>query len=80
MYVEIITPDKMVFAGECTAVQVPGTNGKMQFLNNHAPLISTLGSGQVRVKTAQGQQAYQILGGVVEVLKNKVVVLAERVD
>jgi F0F1-type ATP synthase epsilon subunit len=31
MYVEIITPDKMVFAGECTAVQVPGTNGKMQF-------------------------------------------------
>jgi F-type H+-transporting ATPase subunit epsilon len=79
MYLEIITPDKKVFAGECSAVQVPGANGQMQFLNNHAPLISTLGNGNVRVKTAQGQQEYQILGGVVEVLKNKVVVLAERV-
>jgi len=80
MYLEIITPDKKVFAGECSSVHVPGTEGQLQFLNNHAPLVSTLSKGTVRIKAADGEKQFEISGGVVEVLKNKVIVLAEKAD
>ncbi len=77
MYLEIITPDKKVFSGEVISVKVPGTNGQFQVLKNHAPIISTLANGKVTVKTATETKIYDVMGGVVEVLKNKVVVLAE---
>jgi F-type H+-transporting ATPase subunit epsilon len=79
VYLEIITPDKKIFSGEVTSVQVPGTSGQFQILNNHAPIISTLTTGKVNIKTASGSQSFDINGGVVEVLKNKVVVLSESV-
>lgn len=79
MFLEIITPDKKVFSGEVTSVQVPGTGGQFQILNNHAPIISTLANGKVKIKTASGTQSFDVKGGVVEVLKNKIVVLAESV-
>ncbi len=81
MNLEIITPDKKVFAGEANAVTFPGTEGQFQVLNNHAPLVSTLGVGDVVVETTPGvaKQVYRIDGGVVEVLKNKVLVLAEAI-
>ena len=77
MYLEIITPDKKLYSGEVTLVHVPGTNGQFEILNNHAPVISTLTKGKVRIKSAEGEQTFDVNGGVVEVLKNKVVVLAE---
>ena len=81
MNLEIITPDKKVFAGEASAVTFPGSEGQFQVLNNHAPLVSTLGVGDVVVETTPGvtKQVYRIDGGVVEVLKNKVLVLAEAI-
>ena len=79
MFLEIITPDKKVFAGEVTSVQVPGSLGQFQILNNHAPIISTLTNGKVKIKSASGNKVFEVKGGVVEVLKNKVVVLAESV-
>jgi F-type H+-transporting ATPase subunit epsilon len=79
MFLEIITPDKKVFSGEVTSVQVPGADGQFQILNNHAPIISTLINGKVNIKSASGNQSFNVKGGVVEVLKNKVVVLAESV-
>lgn len=79
MHLEIITPDKKVFAGEANAVTFPGTEGQFQVLNNHAPLVSTLGVGDVVVETAAAKQTYRIDGGVVEVLKNRVLVLAEAI-
>ena len=79
MFLEIITPDKKVFEGEVTSVSVPGADGKFQMLNNHAPIISTLGKGKVKVKTAKETLEFNVNGGVVEMLKNKVVVLAESV-
>ncbi|WP_247235759.1 ATP synthase F1 subunit epsilon [Telluribacter sp. SYSU D00476] len=79
MNLEIITPDKKVFAGEATAVTFPGTEGQFQVLNSHAPLVSTLGRGDVVVDTGAVKQVYTIDGGVVEVLNNKVLVLAEAV-
>jgi F-type H+-transporting ATPase subunit epsilon len=79
MFLEIITPDRKVFSGEVSSVTVPGTKGSFQILNNHAPIISTLEHGKVKVKDKQGVQSFDIRGGVVEVLKNKVIVLAESV-
>lgn len=79
MNVEIITPDKKVFAGEATAVTFPGTNGSFQVLNDHAPIVSTLGKGAVVVDNAGNKQTFVVDGGVVEVLKNQILVLAEAV-
>jgi len=79
MHLEIITPDKKVFAGEADAVTLPGTEGQFQVLNRHAPLVSTLGKGNVVVDVSGVKQTYVIDGGVVEVLNNKVLVLAEAI-
>jgi F-type H+-transporting ATPase subunit epsilon len=79
MYLEIITPDQRVFAGEVVSAQFPGSNGSFQVLNNHAPLISLLERGKVTIRTTEGEQAITIEGGVVEVLNNKIIVLAEAV-
>jgi F-type H+-transporting ATPase subunit epsilon len=77
MYLEIITPDKRVFEGEVSSAQFPGTQGSFEVLNNHAPLISTLENGRIRVTSAAGNLYFNVNGGVVEVLKNKIIVLAE---
>jgi len=79
MTLEILTPDKKVFEGEVTAVTVPGTSGSFQILKDHAPIISTLEDGPVIVKELNSENIYNIKGGVVEVLDNKIIVLAEAV-
>jgi F-type H+-transporting ATPase subunit epsilon len=79
MYLEIITPDKSVFAGEVASAQFPGVQGSFEVLNNHAPLISTLENGRIRITSATGNQYFQVDGGVVEVLNNKIIVLAEAI-
>lgn len=79
MNLEILTPDKKVFEGDVTAVTVPGTLGSFQILKDHAPIISTLEDGQVIIKGTAGEEIFNIKGGVVEVLDNKVIVLAEAV-
>ena len=77
MKVEIITPDKSLFKGEATLVTVPGVDGSMGFLNNHAPLITVLKAGEVKVKTDTSEELFAIKGGVVEVMNNSVIILAE---
>ncbi len=78
MILEILTPDKKVFEGEVASVTVPGTMGSFEILNNHAPIISTLEDGKLIVRGGSAkQEVYLIHGGVVEVLNNKVMVLAE---
>jgi len=79
MQVEIITPDKEIFKGEAVLVQLPGIDGSFEILNNHAPLISALKEGKIKLKKTKEakDEFYEINGGVIEVLKNKVLVLAE---
>lgn len=77
MLLEVLTPDKKIFTGEVTSVSVPGTSGAFQVLNNHAPIISTLEKGKITVKEKGNTHVFEINGGVIEVLKNKVVVLVE---
>jgi F-type H+-transporting ATPase subunit epsilon len=79
MTLEILTPDKKVFEGDVTAVTVPGTLGSFQILKDHAPIISTLEDGPVIIKASAGEETFNIKGGVVEVLDNKIIVLAEAV-
>jgi F-type H+-transporting ATPase subunit epsilon len=76
MYLELITPDETLFEGEVISVKFPGTGGKFETLNNHAPLISSLEKGTLAVKTSEGIQNFDITGGIVEVLSNKIIVLA----
>ncbi len=78
MNIEIVTPEKTIFTGEVVLVQLPGIDGLFEILNNHAPLIAVLGKGKIKiVDKAENIQFFNINGGVVEVLKNKVLVLAE---
>ena len=79
MFLEIITPEKKIFSGEVTSVTVPGALGQFQMLKNHAPIISTLINGKVKVKTAKEDLEFTVTGGVVEMIHNKVVLLAESV-
>ena len=76
MIVEVITPDKVLFSGEAVSVKLPGSGGSFEALANHAPLISSLDKGKVVVRTTAGEETFDVTGGIVEILNNKVVVLA----
>jgi F-type H+-transporting ATPase subunit epsilon len=79
MLLEILTPESKVFEGQVDSATFPGTKGSFQVLNNHAPLISTLDRGKVVYVTKNIEEELFIGGGVVEVLHNKVVLLAESI-
>lgn len=78
MFIEIITPDKKLFSGEVSLAQFPGTVGSFEILNNHAPVISTLTKGKIKIIDSEKRtQFFEIKSGVVEMQKNKIIVLAE---
>ena len=79
MHLEILTPDKKLFEGDASIVTFPGSDGSFQVMDHHAPLISLLKAGIVEYKTKGDRLRITITGGVVEVLKNKVIVLADGV-
>jgi len=78
MQLEIITPDNKLFAGEASVVQLPGIDGSFELLDKHAPLVSVLKKGKIKIVDNENKnQFFEINGGTVEVSKNKVIVLAE---
>ena len=77
MHLEILTPETKVFEGEVTIATFPGIDGSFQVMDNHAPLISLLKDGDVEYKANNTAQSIKITGGVVEVLNNKVILLAD---
>ncbi|MCO6482228.1 MAG: ATP synthase F1 subunit epsilon [Flavobacteriales bacterium] len=78
MDLQIITPDKELFKGQAKRVSVPGVDGSMGFLDHHAPLITVLKAGEVKVLLPDNRtESFTLKGGVVEVNNNKVIVLAE---
>lgn len=79
MHLEIITPEKKIFEGDVTIATFPGSDGSFQVMNDHAPLISLLKDGIVVYKSKEATGQVKITGGVVEVLKNKVILLADGV-
>ncbi len=78
MHLTIITPDKQVFSGEVEIATFPGSDGSFQVLKDHAPLVSSLGKGEISYRTKGTTASVQVDGGVVEVLNNNISVLAEK--
>lgn len=80
MYLEIVTPDKKVFEGEVKLVQLPGSKGGFEILTNHAPIISTLEKGTIKVQDKNDKEhLFEVNGGVIENKSNKIIVLVESV-
>lgn len=78
MKLEVITPEKTLFEGDVHSVNVPGSKGAFSVLHNHAPIISTLVKGQIKIVTEKlKEENIPIEGGVIEVKKNKIIVLAD---
>lgn len=78
MKLEIITPDKKLFEGNVKSAVFPGSEGSFGVLDNHAPMIATLAKGKVELTEDNNNKLeFSVKGGVVEVLKNRVIVLAE---
>ena len=77
MKIEIITPEKRLFEGDADLVQLPGLDGLFEILKNHAPMIAALGKGKVKIGNNNKFNFIEINGGVVEILNNKILVLAD---
>jgi F-type H+-transporting ATPase subunit epsilon len=78
MKLNVISPDRSLYEGEIEKVQLPGKDGRFGILKGHAPLIAALQAGKVELTDQQGQaDSFEIKGGVVEVKKDLVMVLAE---
>ena len=78
MKLDITTPDRQIFSGDAVLVQLPGSDGLFEILNNHAPMVAALGQGKVKVQDEAGKlQFFEIKGGVCEVRDNVITVLSE---
>ncbi len=80
MFLEIITPDKTIFNGEVLMVRVPGALGSFAMLRNHAPIISTLEPGIIKILTEDNEYFFELVEpAVVENHENRVTIIAESV-
>ena len=77
---EIVTPERRVYDEDVDAVALPGSEGELGILPHHAPLISLLGAGELRVRRNGAEESFAIVGGFVQVRPDKVVVMAETAD
>ena len=77
MTIEIITPNKEIFSGLATLVQLPGLDGLFEILENHAPMVAALKKGKVKLIVQEETHYFEITGGIMEVMNNKVQILAE---
>ena len=80
MKLDILTPEKNLYSGEVYGVQLPGISGSFEILERHAPMVSALGKGNIKVlldKSGNNVNRFEVAGGFVEVMKNKVTVLVE---
>lgn len=73
----IVSPEKVVFDGEVESVKVPGMLGEFEILNDHAPIISSLVTGNVTYTSKEGSNTLSVNGGFVEVKKNEVCLCVE---
>ena len=77
---EIVTPERQVYSDTVDSVQVPGSEGELGVLPHHAPLVSTLGVGELRFRKDGAEESFAIVGGFLQVRPDRVVVLAETAD
>lgn len=78
MQLDILTPEQNIYSGTVYGVQLPGIQGSFEILDNHAPIIASLGKGKMKIlKDKNTTELFEISGGFVEVLNNKASVLIE---
>lgn len=77
---EIVTPEKLAYSDDVDAVVLPGSEGELGILPHHAPLLSLLGAGELRIRKAGEEESFAIVGGFVQVRPDKIVVMAETAD
>jgi F-type H+-transporting ATPase subunit epsilon len=77
---EIVTQERLAYSDEVDAVVLPGSEGEMGVLPHHAPLVSTLGVGELRIRKGGTEESFAIVGGFVQVRPDRVVVMAETAD
>jgi F-type H+-transporting ATPase subunit epsilon len=78
MQLEILTPEKKIYSGDVYGVQLPGVSGLFEVLDKHAPMVSALAKGKMKILTNKTSvELFDIQGGFVEVLNNKATVLVE---
>jgi F-type H+-transporting ATPase subunit epsilon len=77
---EIVSQDRLVFEGDADIVTVPGTLGEMGILPGHAPLLSTLNLGVIRVKSGDQEQIFTVTGGFIEVQPDIVTIMADAAE
>ena len=78
MNVRIIKPDTTLYEGPATLVQLPGTNGLFELLENHAPIIASLAAGRIRLLVdGEGEKLFDIKAGVVKGQQNEILILVQ---
>ncbi len=78
MNLQILTPEKRLFSEDVYGVQLPGVDGLFEVLDKHAPLVSALGKGTIKVlKSKSATRSFAISSGFVEILNNRATVLVE---
>jgi F-type H+-transporting ATPase subunit epsilon len=80
LQLEIVTPERQAYSDEVDAVYCPGVEGEFGVLPHHAPLLSMLGVGELRIQKGGEEEYFAIAGGFVQVRPDKVVVMAELAD
>jgi len=78
--VSVISPEKVLFEGAARAVTAPAFDGEMGILPMHAPLMTLLGKGTLRVETAEGERRFGVDGGFLQVVDDQVRVVTERAE
>ncbi len=78
MYLEIVTPEKKLYSGDVELIQLPGSSGLFEILENHAAIVSNLEKGTIKVKPTNADEIFfEIKSGVVECNKNIITILSE---
>ena len=80
LLLEIVTPERLAYSDTVDSVQLPGSEGELGVLPHHAPLVSTLGIGELRIRKGGTEESFAIVGGFLQVRPDKVVVMAETAD
>ena len=80
LLLEIVTPERLAYSDMVDAVNLPGIEGELGVLPHHAPLVSMLGVGELRIRKGGTEESFAIVGGFLQVRPDKVVVMAETAD
>jgi F-type H+-transporting ATPase subunit epsilon len=80
LHLEIVTPERLAYSDAIDSVQLPGSEGELGILPHHAPLLATLGAGELRIRKGGAEESFAVFGGFVQVRPDKVVVMAETAD